>query len=422
MIRARVFWWVLVVALCAAGPLFAQAPAAPTPAEDAPPAPPADPAAATPAGPPKVVLSPEAQVQLSEADRARADKLQGEGDALYGQGRYKEAIEKFREAFEISADPNLQYSIGMSHSQLEAWQECVLYMQRFLDKAQPGPKRDRAENTLKNCDARIERDQLLIIESDPPAARVFLDDRTKGVRGSTPFRNYVRPGTHKVWVELDGYETIEQTIEVQIKEPFRMNLALRANQNVGWLHVDSPIKGATVFIDGKNIGLTPLREPLAYPAGRHQIVVDRDGYNRFDQHVSVEKGKVTRVDAATARTEFQGSWRSGLGWTANVIGLLSIAGGVVAWQFADREFNDTQDFKDLAFYEKLGYGLGGGLMAAGTGLIIWDRVRDRIDDEHRNPDYGKPVKPPVGTPVPTVGLAPMPGGGLFMSLGFGFGF
>jgi hypothetical protein len=286
-------------------------------------------------------------------------------------------------------------------------------MERYLDKATPGPKRDRAENTLKSCDARIERDQLLIIESDPPAARVFLDDREKGVRGQTPFRNYLRPGTHKVWIELDGYETVEQTIEVQKKEPFRMNVAMRVIQNLGYLFIDSTIKGATVFVDGKNIGLTPLREPLAYGAGRHQIVVDRDGYTRFDQHVSVEKGKVTRVDGYLVRTEFVSSWRSGTGWTFNVLGILAVGGGITAWQLADKEYNDTQDFKDLAFYEKLGYGLGGGLMVLGTSLIIWDRARDRIDDDHRNPDYQKPVKLPKDATPATLGAMPVlvPGGG-----------
>jgi hypothetical protein len=375
-------------------------------------APPAVPSEAASA-PVKVVFTPEAQVQLSEADRARADALQGEAEALYSQGRYKEAIDKFRQSHEISQDPNLFYSIALSHQQLEAWQECVAFMERYLDKATPGPKRDRAENTLKSCDARIERDQLLIIESDPPAARVFLDDREKGVRGQTPFRNYLRPGTHKVWIELDGYETVEQTIEVQKKEPFRMNVAMRVIQNLGYLFIDSTIKGATVFVDGKNIGLTPLREPLAYGAGRHQIVVDRDGYTRFDQHVSVEKGKVTRVDGYLVRTEFVSSWRSGTGWTFNVLGILAVGGGITAWQLADKEYNDTQDFKDLAFYEKLGYGLGGGLMVLGTSLIIWDRARDRIDDDHRNPDYQKPVKLPKDATPATLGAMPVlvPGGG-----------
>ncbi len=424
MIRARTLSIAALLAVLLAGtPLFAQPAVGGEDAPTAPPTPvavPVVPSAAAPAtaGPPKIVLTPEAQVQLSEADKARADKLQSEGEQLYGQGRYKEAVEKFRDAFEIDADGNLLYSIAISHQQLESWQECVTYMQRYLEKAPEGPKRDRAENTLKSCDARIERDQLLIIESDPPAARVFLDDRTKGVRGSTPFRNYVRPGPHKVWVELDGFESIEQNIEVQVKEPFRMNLAMRANQNLGWIFIDSTIKGATVFIDGKNIGLTPLREALGYQAGKHQIVVDRDGYNRFDQFAEVQKGKVTRVDAYMARTEFQSSWRSGLGWASNVVGILCVAGGIVAWQFADREFSDTSNFKSYALYEKLGYGIGGGLMGVGTGLIIWDHARDRIDDDHRNPDYGKPLKPPTGAPMPAVGFAPLPGGA-FLSLGFG---
>jgi hypothetical protein len=421
-LRSAFFLWALcLVALPAAAQPPADPAAAPVQADPtAPAAPPAAEASAPadPNAPVKVVLSAEAQVQISEADRARAEALQGEAEQFYSQGRYKEAIEKFRQAHEITQGIDLLYSIALSHQQLESWQECVAFMERYLDKAQPGPKRDRAENTIKSCDARIERDQLLTIESDPPSARVFIDDREKGVRGQTPFRTYLRPGQHTVWVELDGYELIEQTIEVQKKEPFRMNLALRAIQNVGYLFVDCTIKGATVFIDGKNIGLTPLREPLPYGAGRHQIVVDRDGYTRFDQHVSVEKGKVTRVDGYLVRTEFVGSWRSGTGWTANVLGLLAAGGGVAAWQFADKEYNDTDDYKKLAGYEKLGYAVGGGLVLIGTSLIIWDRNRDRIDDDHRNPDYEKPVKlPKDAAPIP-VGALPMvlPGGA-----GFGVG-
>ena len=388
--------------------------------EDAPvTVPPVAPDSAPAAAPFRIVLSPEARLQLSDADRARAAALESEGQTLYASGRYKEAIDKFKLAFEITQNPGVLYNIGLSHQQLESWQECVGYMERFLEKEAPGAKRDRAENTLKSCDARIERDQLLIIESDPSSARVFLDDRSKGVRGSTPFRNYVRPGPHTVWIELDGYEPIEQTIEIQRKEPFRMNLSMRGIQNLGYLYVDSTINGATVFIDGKNIGLTPLREPLAYGAGRHQIVVDRDSYTRFDQHVSVDKGKITTVDAYVVRTEFVSTWRSGTGWTANILGLLLVGGGVAAWQLSEGKFNDTQEFKDFARYEKIGYGTGVGLLALGTTLIVWDRLRDRIDDEHRNLDYGKPAVVPKGQATPTLGLVPGPTG---LGLGLGLSF
>jgi hypothetical protein len=375
---------------------WAQTPAEAPPTEDAPaPAPATPEAAPAEAAPAAPVAAPAANPGLSPGDQARADRYWDEGEQFYGQGRYKEAIEKFSLAFEILQDVNLLYSIAVSYQQLERWQECVNFMDRFLEKAPVGPKRDRAQNARKSCDARIVRDQLLIIESDPPGARVFVDDKN-AMRGQTPFRTYVRPGAHKVWIEADGFEPIAQDIEVQVKEPFRINAVLTRIQNIGYLFVDSTIIGATVYINGKNVGLTPFKEALTYPAGRHQVIVERDGYTRFDAHVSVEKGATTTVDAYVFRTEFVPTWRTGVGWTANILGVLSIAGGIVAWQFADGgfgdgEFNDTDSFDQLALYEVIGYSVGGTLLAAGTGLIIWDRARDVVLDKDRNPDYGKPA-------------------------------
>ncbi len=361
--------------------------------------------------PPRVVLTPEAKAQLSAADKARADDLKREAGALFSQGRYKEAIEKLQMAWDISQDVDLLYSIGISYQQLEAWQECVSFMDRYLEGAPIGPKRDRAENTRKSCDARIETDQQLIITTDPPGAHVFLDDRTRGVQGQTPFRTDVRPGRYKIWIEKEGYEPVHQQIEVQRKEPFRLNVRLEQVRNSGWLYVDATVIDARVYIDGKNVGLTPFDEPLIYGAGAHQVVVERDGYTRFTQHVVVKKGQVTTVDAYMVRTEVLNSWRTPLGWTMNVFGILAIGGGVTAYLFADvidgGKFNDTQEFEDLAFYERLGYGVGGGLLALGTTFVIWDKVRDEVLEEHRNPRYGQPVKlPPRQASLPSIGVSP----------------
>ena len=101
-------------------------------------------------------------------------------------------------------------------------------------------------------------------------------------------------------------DKIEQTIEVQKKEPFRMNVSMRRIQNRGWLFVDSTIIDARVYINGKNVGLTPFQQPLPYEAKLHQIVVERDGYTRFTKQVMVTKGKVTKVDAYLVRTEDEG--------------------------------------------------------------------------------------------------------------------
>lgn len=367
---------------------------------------------------PAVVLTPEAQAEVSAADQKRADDLKNEANILFRDGRYKEAIEKFQRAFEIVRDGELLYNIGVSYQNLEAWQECVSFMERYLEKAAVGPKKDRAENTRKSCEARIERDQELTIESTPTGAKVFIDDRSRGVQGTTPFRNYVKPGAHRIWVELEGYEPTDQTIEVQKATPFRMNVQLSQVQNRGWLFVDCTVIDATVYIDGKNVGLTPFQAPLAYGAGSHQVVVERDGYTRFSSQIKVEKGRLARVDAHLVQTEHNSSWRSPLGWTMNVLGILAIGGGVTAFFFAEEEFNDTDKFKDLALYEKLGYGVGGGLLAIGTTLIIWDKARDVIADEHKNSKYGEPVKVQDGAGEPSAfRFGVSPGG---VSFGFSF--
>ena len=57
------------------------------------------------------------------------------------------------------------------------------------------------------------------------------------------------------------------------------------------------------------------------------------------------------------------SWRTNLGVASTIVGALAIGGGVVAMVFANDEYNDTEDFETLAGLERLGYGVGGGLMA-----------------------------------------------------------
>ena len=146
--------------------------------------------------------------------------------------------------------------------------------------------------------------------------------------------------------------------------------------------------------------------------------MERDGYTRFSSQIKVEKGRLARVDAHLVQTEHNSSWRSPLGWTMNVLGLLAIGGGVTAYFFAEEEFNDTSKFKDLALYEKLGYGIGGGLLAVGTSLIIWDKARDVIADEHKNSKYGEPVKVQDGAGEPSAfRFGVSPGG---VSFGFSF--
>lgn len=375
-----------------------------TPAPDAQDAPPSA---------PQVVLTPQAEADAVAAAKAKSDELSAEGRRLYAAGLYEQAIARFREAHTLSRDPELLYNVAISHQQLRQWEQCVEVMTAYLGDMPPGPdpKLDRARTTRDLCEARIERDQELVIESQPAGARVFIDNRNTGARGQTPFRMFIRPGKHRVWVELDGYTQHMEDIEVAKSTPYRLSVTLAPRLDLGWLFVDVSVKDAQVFIDGRSIGLTPLTVPEQVATGTHQVVVERDGYTRFNQRAQVERGQVARVDAYLVQTESPTTWRTTTGVVSLVVGALAIGGGVTAYFFAEDEYNDTDDFERFAMLERLGYGVGGGLVAVGTALLIWDLSRETIPGEHRNPDYGRPIQRPEGASaaVPAVNPATPPG-------------
>jgi hypothetical protein len=68
----------------------------------------------------------------------------------------------------------------------------------------------------------------------------------------------------------------------------------------GSLAVDSRPPGASVFVDGKFVGTTPLVvETMG--AGEHAIHLDREGYRRWATAVRVAAGERSRVAASLER-------------------------------------------------------------------------------------------------------------------------
>ncbi|MCA9671781.1 MAG: PEGA domain-containing protein [Myxococcales bacterium] len=58
------------------------------------------------------------------------------------------------------------------------------------------------------------------------------------------------------------------------------------------------VDGAEVIVDGKKIGVTPLKKPIALHAGSHNVEVKKAGYRSFSAFVSVTVGSVIAVTAA----------------------------------------------------------------------------------------------------------------------------
>lgn len=65
---------------------------------------------------------------------------------------------------------------------------------------------------------------------------------------------------------------------------------------VGTIAILSDVPGATVTLDGVDVGQTPLPGPLGnLPTGVHKLAVHREGFTAFDEDVPVRFEKTTQV-------------------------------------------------------------------------------------------------------------------------------
>jgi hypothetical protein len=72
----------------------------------------------------------------------------------------------------------------------------------------------------------------------------------------------------------------------------------------GSINILSDLVGATVTLDGNEIGTTPIRRPIRkLPLGDHQLKVTADGYIPFDETVRVRFQKSSRVIVRLAKED-----------------------------------------------------------------------------------------------------------------------
>jgi serine/threonine-protein kinase len=150
----------------------------------------------------------------------------------------------------------------------------------------------------------------LEVSSDPVGALVIVD----GVeRGRSPLLlPEIAPGPHTVGVRLEGYAAAELRVELP---PGRNPVPLRFSLTpvAGILRVRSEPPGASVEVDGKAVGATPLEE-LAVPAGVHRVEVKREGFRPWSQEIEARAGEVVPVLARLQAARGGRADLQGLGW------------------------------------------------------------------------------------------------------------
>jgi hypothetical protein len=143
------------------------------------------------------------------------------------------------------------------------------------------------------------------VRSTPAGARVRVDGR---VRGRTPLVLRDMPlRVVRVTLERDGFTSDDRRVALTAAQPtvtIDARLASAAPPapaaTTGTLVIESRPAGATVFLNGRAVGTTPVSVPETAP-GTHRIRLEMAGFNPWVTTAAVQAGARTRVAASLER-------------------------------------------------------------------------------------------------------------------------
>ncbi len=129
---------------------------------------------------------------------------------------------------------------------------------------------------------------------DIDKATVTVDGKVVGV-GSHVVIDPTTPGTHQVAIAAPGYGQWVGAVTLRPGEVVPVRVNLRGSQ--GRLEIRSTPAGATVTVDGRDVGRTPVTvEPVA--PGSHGVRIAMVGRAETLQNVVVDPGKVVNLETA----------------------------------------------------------------------------------------------------------------------------
>jgi len=152
----------------------------------------------------------------------------------------------------------------------------------------------------------------LLVRTEPPGANVSIDGEDRGL---TPLSLSEMPnGVYQLEVSVPGYRPDQRTVEISsdktiaavsiVLDQFVLGDADMPTQATeagliisGSVFVDSRPTGASVFVDGELVGVTPLLVSDVL-IGSHGVRIVGDGYRSWFSTVLVEDGERSRIAAS----------------------------------------------------------------------------------------------------------------------------
>lgn len=274
--------------------------------------------------------------QADALKKAQAAFDQAQVDYL--AGKYDEAAKGFQDAFAARQFPQFLYNVGAAFhmkgkqaSDAVAYGSAVEYYRRYLAADPQAADKAKVEKAIGVLEAEIKRLKeappptpgtgsgsapaptgpsqevqqlgdvkvrgLVVIESEPSNATIYLDDVKNGPIGTTPWSGSLE-GEHKIIIEKRGHKVAEPRIQADPSKLTLIVAPLGAEESLGWVNITSNVPGSDIFLDDKSVGAiakTPHSKNL--PPGKHTFWITTEGYDEQKIEIEVERGGTHEVKA-----------------------------------------------------------------------------------------------------------------------------
>jgi hypothetical protein len=225
---------------------------------------------APPAPPP-----PAAPAEETASERAASIRSQG-NEAMLGM-RYSDALSSYEQAAALAPDDvGLDYSIARAHQMLGNYPEALTALERFESRASPETKAKvgKLDDLFAQIRPRVSSMQL---RCAIPGARVIVRNRVLGATPLPPTR--LDSGAATVQLELEGFFTEARDVVLPGGGSITLDIELHPRSTSGMLSIRTDPMGAEVLVDGRPSGTSTPRIELALPAGPHEVLAHREGYD-----------------------------------------------------------------------------------------------------------------------------------------------
>ncbi|MES1174233.1 MAG: TonB-dependent receptor [Myxococcales bacterium] len=246
-----------------------------------------------------LVLSLGSVGSLFAPRTALADDVADEADVefafgaeRYQAGEFRLALIHFLASNRLAKNRNVLFNIARCYEQLKQYPEAHRYYSRALVGETDANEIAKGREAIARIAPRV---ALLSIESDPPGARIYLDRKDLGERGTAPQEIALPPDTYRVLAELDGYEdAASDPIEVSIGR--ERNVVLKLTRIVGTVRVQGPA-GASVRVDAENVpSVCQAPCEVNVTPGQHTIILEKPGHRTLHMPVSISANAVSAMN------------------------------------------------------------------------------------------------------------------------------